>query len=287
MNRTGQIHRVVFVAESILKNKQRIADQIAQLRLEAVDVDNDFLNEDAMKERAMDLIEMIGATLKNDDPAGFNEIVSWGSEKGKEAVIKDVPITEALQNTQYYRKALWMFIAEIVEKERLSGEDIIKVANGLDHVLDQAVFGYSKSYVEYNLQTAKRYQDTLLELSVPVVPLFSGVAVLPMIGDIDTRRAKMIQEKALERCQALKLDRLIIDLSGVTIVDTMVAHHIFQLVTTLKLLGVKAVITGIRSAVAITAVNLGIDLYNLNIYTTLQQALEALGYGLVKKETIK
>ncbi|MCF6409348.1 STAS domain-containing protein [Pseudalkalibacillus salsuginis] len=287
MDRTGQIHRVVFVAESILENKQRIADQIAQLRSEAVDVDNDFLNEDAMKERALDLIEMIGATLKNDDPAGFNEIVSWGSEKGKEAVIKDVPITEALQNTQYYRKALWMFIAEIVEKERLSAEDIIKVANGLDHVLDQAVFGYSKSYVEYNLQIAQRYQDTLLELSVPVVPLFSGVAVLPMIGDIDTRRAKMIQEKALERCQDLKLDRLIIDLSGVTIVDTMVAHHIFQLVTILKLLGVKAVITGIRSAVAITAVNLGIDLYNLNIYSTLQQALEALGYGLVKKETIK
>ncbi|WP_408010534.1 STAS domain-containing protein [Pseudalkalibacillus sp. A8] len=287
MNHTEQTDRVFYVAEKIIENKQRIADKIALLRLEAVNVDNDFLTEEAMKERALKLIEMIGTNLKKDDHANFNEAIDWGIEKGKEAVVKDVPITEALQNTQYYRKALWIFIAEIVEQERLGGEDIIKIANGLDPVLDQAVFGYSKSYVEYNLQIAQRYQDTLLELSVPVVPLFTGLAVLPIIGDIDTNRAKMIQEKALERCQDMKLERLIIDLSGLTIVDTMVAHHIFQLVTTLKLLGVKAVITGIRSAVAITAVNLGIDLHNLNIYTTLQQALEALGYGLVKKETIK
>ncbi|WP_261132272.1 STAS domain-containing protein [Bacillus sp. Marseille-Q3570] len=287
MNQVEETDKVTFVAEKILENKQKIADDIVRLRLEAVQTDNEFFMRDALEERALSLVELIGTNLKGSDPADFNEAISWGSEKGKEAVVKEVPITEALQNTFYYRKAIWLYIAEIAKQERLSGETIIKVANNLDPVLDQAVFGYSKSYVEYNLEVANRYQNTLLELSVPVVPLFSGVAVLPLIGDIDTHRAKSIQEKALERCQELKLDRLVIDLSGVAVVDTMVAHHIFQLVTTLKLLGVKALITGIRSAVAITAVNLGIDLQELNIYTSLQQALDALGYGLVREETIK
>ncbi|WP_221563541.1 STAS domain-containing protein [Alkalihalobacillus sp. TS-13] len=287
MNQVEETHRVALVADKILENKQKIAEDIVRLRLETVQTDNDFLMKDALKERALSLVELIGTNLKKSDPVDFNEAISWGSEKGKEAVVKEVPITEALQNTYYYRKAIWMYIAEIAEQEKLSRETIIKVANSLDPVLDQAVFGYSKSYVEYNLEVANKYQNTLLELSVPIVPLFKGVAVLPLIGDIDTNRAKSIQEKALERCQELKLERLVIDLSGVAVVDTMVAHHIFQLVTTLKLLGVKTLITGIRSAVAITAVNLGIDLHELNIYTSLQQALDALGYGLVREETIK
>ncbi|MGM7700729.1 STAS domain-containing protein [Pseudalkalibacillus sp. Hm43] len=278
--------KVEKLSEQLIEHKLKIADDIVSLRMNNMDTENEFFSEESLKERAVEMITLIAEHLPNDREDEYEEIIRWGSEKGKKAVVLDAPISEALRNTPYYRQVLWAYIADFAQTEALTNDQIIQIANRLDPILDQAVYGYSKSYVEYNIEVALRYQDTLLELSVPVVPLFDGIAVLPIIGDIDTNRAKHIQERAIERCEELKLDRIIIDLSGVSVVDTMVAQHLFQLVKTLRLLGVKTAITGIRSAVAITAVNLGIELNDLNIYTTLQLALEALGYGKVKEETI-
>ncbi|MCF6136693.1 STAS domain-containing protein [Pseudalkalibacillus berkeleyi] len=274
------------LAELLLGNKEKIASEIVELRMKDITTDNDFFTEESLKERALDMITLIGDNLNCDVHSDIEEVVKWGSDKGKQAVVVEAPLSEALRNTPYYRKVLWTYIAELSKDEDFSKDEIIQIANRLDPILDQAVYGYSKSYVEYNIEIAMRYQDALLELSVPVVPLFEGIAVLPIIGDIDTNRAQHITDKTIERCEELKLERIIIDLSGVNIVDTMVAQHLFQLVKTLRLLGVKSAITGIRSAVAITAVNLGIELNDLNIFTTLQQALEALGYKRVNEETI-
>ncbi|WP_349410106.1 STAS domain-containing protein [Pseudalkalibacillus sp. SCS-8] len=277
---------ITRLAKSIIANKVEIAGQIVSMRSQDIDTENDFFTEESLLSRALDLIQLIGDYLDKDIEHDIGEIVSWGAEKGKQAVVVEAPISESLRTTPYYRKVLWSYVAEFAEEEDLSLDKIIVIANRLDVILDQAVYGYSKSFVEYNIEIAAKYHEAVLELSVPVVPLFDGVAVLPIIGEVDTNRAKLIQDRAIERCEELKLDRIIIDLSGVAVVDTMVANHLFQLVKTLRLLGVKSLFTGIRSAVAITAVNLGIELKDMNIYTTLQQALDALGYGKVREETI-
>jgi rsbT co-antagonist protein RsbR len=285
-NYTKKKGQVEKIANILLDRRLRIADDIVALRMKDIVTDNEFFTEESLKERALEIVSLIGDNLTRDRDEENEDVIKWGVEKGKEAVVVDVPISEALRNTPYYRKVIWSHVAEISKNDTFSNDDLIDFANRLDPILDQAVYGYSKSYVEYNIEIATRYQDTLLELSVPVVPLFEGIAVLPIVGDVDTNRAKHITDKAIERCEELKLDRIIIDLSGVTVVDTMVAQHLFQLVKTLRLLGVKSAITGIRSAVAITAVNLGIELNDLNIYTTLQLALEGLGYGKVQEENI-
>ncbi|MED4213667.1 STAS domain-containing protein, partial [Priestia megaterium] len=82
--------------------------------------------------------------------------------------------------------------------------------------------------------------------------------------------------EALKSANRLQLQRLIVDLSGVYIIDTMVADQIFKVVDSLKLLGVETILTGIRPEVAQTIVSIGIDFSSLAIKSSLQKAIEDL-----------
>ncbi|MDF4189845.1 RsbT co-antagonist RsbRB, partial [Ligilactobacillus salivarius] len=74
-------------------------------------------------------------------------------------------------------------------------------------------------------------------------------------------------------CAKRRVEHLLIDLSGVVVVDTMVAHQIFKLIEALNLIGVRSTLSGIRPEIAQTAVQLGIDFSNITIKTNLAQAL--------------
>ncbi|KUP09892.1 modulator protein RsbR [Bacillus coahuilensis m2-6] len=101
--------------------------------------------------------------------------------------------------------------------------------------------------------------NLIYELTAPVITITDQLGLLPIIGEIDTNRTKHILESTLKQVADLHLSTLIIDLSGVIMIDTMVAQRLFQMVEALKLLGTKTVISGIRPEVALTSVQLGID----------------------------
>jgi rsbT co-antagonist protein RsbR len=81
-------------------------------------------------------------------------------------------------------------------------------------------------------------------------------------------------EEIPKKCAKEDVEHLFIDLSGVAIIDTMVAHQIFSLTTALKLLGVRSTISGISPEVAQTSIQLGLDFTGINTYGTLKQALK-------------
>ncbi|MGD6847918.1 STAS domain-containing protein [Rossellomorea aquimaris] len=99
------------------------------------------------------------------------------------------------------------------------------------------------------------------------------IAILPLIGDINSARAKDLMERSLSQGSALGLSYLIIDLSGVTVVDTMVADQLFKVVAALKLAGIQVVLTGIRPEIAQTMVNLGIVIKHIPTFASLHTAL--------------
>ncbi|MCA0989810.1 STAS domain-containing protein [Pseudalkalibacillus hwajinpoensis] len=129
---------------------------------------------------------------------------------------------------------------------------------------------------QLNEEQLAAQQTKITELSVPIIPISEDIGVLPLIGTIDTYRASLIQRKGIERSSELQLSYLVIDLSGVPIMDTMVANEIFQLIKMLDLSGVESILTGIRPEIAQTAVQLGIDFTNVNTYAHLHQALRAI-----------
>ncbi|MBS2970223.1 STAS domain-containing protein [Metabacillus sp. KIGAM252] len=145
--------------------------------------------------------------------------------------------------------------------------------NKVLEVFDIAILKFVEEAENNSKQQLKAQQEMIYELSSPVISLANKDALLPLVGDIDTARAKIILENTLEQCSQKGIEHLFIDLSGVVIIDTMVAQQIFQLIDTLNLIGVKTTISGIRPEIAMTAMQLGLSFEKTNIRSTLSQAI--------------
>ncbi|MGM0751543.1 MAG: STAS domain-containing protein [Bacillota bacterium] len=133
---------------------------------------------------------------------------------------------------------------------------------------------FAEENYEYAQRRLKAQQEMIRELSSPVILIDKKTGVLPLVGDIDTGRARYILENTLAECVDKNVEHLFIDLSGVIMVDTMVAHQLFQIMESLNLIGVKSSISGIRPEIAQTAVQLGISFENISVTSTLERALK-------------
>jgi rsbT co-antagonist protein RsbR len=117
-------------------------------------------------------------------------------------------------------------------------------------------------------------QATLLEeLSTPAIPITDRILVLPLIGSIDSRRAQQILETVLERLAESGAEIVLLDITGVPLIDTQVAHALIQTSQAVQLLGARLILTGIRPEVAQALVGLGVQLGGMITYSTLQRAL--------------
>ncbi|MCM3006670.1 STAS domain-containing protein [Priestia koreensis] len=114
----------------------------------------------------------------------------------------------------------------------------------------------------------------LQELSAPLIPVFDKITVMPLIGTIDTERAKQIMENLLQGVVKHRSEVVLIDITGVPVVDTMVAHHIIQASEAVRLVGTKCLLVGIRPEIAQTIVNLGISLNQLVTKNSLKKGIE-------------
>lgn len=115
--------------------------------------------------------------------------------------------------------------------------------------------------------------QAMLAVSAPVITVWDGVLVLPLIGTLDSKRAQDICEKSLTRLSEERAHALIIDITGVPVVDTMVANSLISLSASVRLMGGHCIITGISPTVAQTIVELGIDLSAVDTRGTLSEGL--------------
>nr|6QCM_AD Chain AD, RsbR protein,RsbR protein [Listeria monocytogenes EGD-e] len=101
-------------------------------------------------------------------------------------------------------------------------------------------------------KTVSIQKSALQELSAPLLPIFEKISVMPLIGTIDTERAKLIIENLLIGVVKNRSEVVLIDITGVPVVDTMVAHHIIQASEAVRLVGCQAMLVGIRPEQIIT-----------------------------------
>jgi ABC-type sugar transport system substrate-binding protein/anti-anti-sigma regulatory factor len=113
------------------------------------------------------------------------------------------------------------------------------------------------------------------ELSTPVIPLIERIIVMPLIGTIDTLRAGDIMRALLQGIRENRAQVVILDITGVPLVDTAVANHLVKTVQAARLKGARTIITGISDAVAETLVDLGVDWSEFETLADLQTGLIA------------
>jgi rsbT co-antagonist protein RsbR len=273
-------NEITILGMELVDKAYNLAEKIFDIRSQqsAEYKRNNYNNKDDILKASSGFIEMIGKSIVKTTGEGEQALENWGEQMGQVSVNHGLPLDKAMESLPFYRKVISDLLNEVAERESFSVKQVLHIGSKLDPLLDFAIHGFSRSYVNHFQRMSQQFNLSLQELSVPVVPLFSGVAVLPLVGEIDTTRASILMESALQRSVELRLNTLIIDLSGIGIVDTMVAHHIFKLVDTLGLLGVKPILSGINPEVAQTAVTLNIKLERVTIMGNLQQAVESLGY---------
>jgi rsbT co-antagonist protein RsbR len=126
------------------------------------------------------------------------------------------------------------------------------------------------------LQRAVEQQRlTISALSTPIIDVWDGVVTLPLVGVIDTQRAVDMTERLLARIVESGARAVIIDLTGVEVVDTATADHLVRLTRAAGLLGARCLVTGIGPSIARTLVGMGVDLGGVRTMRTLKEALRA------------
>jgi rsbT co-antagonist protein RsbR len=148
-----------------------------------------------------------------------------------------------------------------------------------------------ETYLDTREHVIKQQQEAIKELSTPVLPLRSGLLLLPVIGVIDSARARQLTEQLLDGIRAHRAKAVVIDLTGVPAVDSAVANHLLQTVRAAKLLGANAVVTGISTENAQTLTRIGVDLTGLITTSDLQSGIDEAEWILQvargQRETVK
>ena len=120
----------------------------------------------------------------------------------------------------------------------------------------------------------RQQQDAIRELSTPVLQIRDRLLLLPIIGVIDTHRARLITESLLTTIRQTRAKAVVMDITGVATIDSKVANHLLQTVSAARLMGASVVVTGLSADVAQSLVALGIDLGKLRTVGDLQGGLE-------------
>jgi rsbT co-antagonist protein RsbR len=122
----------------------------------------------------------------------------------------------------------------------------------------------------------QRSAETIRELSVPVVPIGDGVLLLPLVGSIDSQRAALLLNQLLEALYRERAHAVLLDVTGVPVVDTQVARVLVQAAQAVRLLGAEPVLVGLRAEVAQTIIGLGLDLGEI---TALRDVRDGLAHA--------
>ena len=237
--------------------------------------------EDKLKKESGSFILCITEALIQSDKRISQKLLDWSEAIAKERVNDGTSIDKVLDQFQRFRSLYFHSMKTwLMDHGDLHLDEQYELIGAYHSIFDEVIKTFVLSYKTHYENRLKDQMGLINELSSPIIPLSETIAILPIVGDIDTTRAKYIMEHALEECVQKEIHHLVVDLSAVPVIDTMVAQKIFELMNTLTLIGVHPVITGIRPAIAQTAVQLGIPLGTLNIHSTLIQALKGLGYSI-------
>lgn len=270
-----------LLGERVLADKELIAQLIHE---EAV---KDFPKEELQANEAFigivtqvrtDFVRLIGESIQNscDVQKVYEKIGDWGETTGKFFLNNDRPLDDALAETSLYRKHIGTVIKTEAIQQGMELQSLFDAMEFFHSILDHAAHSYTQAYTESYRQKLKLARKEFLELSSPVVPVSDQIAVLPLVGSIEIDRAQYILEKTLLSANQLKITILIVDLSGVVRVDAMVAEQIIKIVQSLKLVGVRSILTGIRPEIARTLTEIGVDLEGLEIGGSLKRVLDRM-----------
>jgi len=170
---------------------------------------------------------------------------------------------------------IFSFKEPLFQRLRQESRDVETLASDIwaaSILLDKLGLFTTEVYSKIREDVIVRQQQELLELSTPVVQLWQGILALPVIGTLDSARTQVVMQNLLQKIVETGSAIAIIDITGVPVVDTLVAQHLLKTVSAARLMGADCIISGIRPQIAQTIVHLGVELGDIVTKATLADA---------------
>jgi rsbT co-antagonist protein RsbR len=171
----------------------------------------------------------------------------------------------------------------LFEKYQRDFDFLNRVLDAYEPAANRIANTVAVSFVEERERIIRQQQDSIRELSTPVLPVREQLLILPIIGILDTERARQLTEQLLTGIRTHRARVVVIDVTGAPEVDEAVANHLVQTVDASRLMGASVIITGLSPKIAQTLVTIGVDLSKMHTIGDLQGGIEEaerlLGYN--------
>ncbi|MGE7904590.1 STAS domain-containing protein [Peribacillus sp. NPDC094092] len=206
------------------------------------------------------------------------DMITFAEQEGATWATHSLTLSFKLEWIQALRRTLWTFLYKFEQEKKAFIEDS-KVFFDLEKIVNEKVDVFLKSffvsYSDYKDKLILAQQNLVENLSVPIIPITSTTCVLPLIGTIDYSRIQIIEEKVLMEIGKLRIQTLILDLSGIIEMEVEMINDLMKILDGTAMMGCKAVVTGLRPEVVTKMIRSGIQLDNkAETMGTLQQALK-------------
>jgi rsbT co-antagonist protein RsbR len=164
--------------------------------------------------------------------------------------------------------------ANVVADSNVSAEELAGFVNSLSKLMHLDTAIVIDEFTQVTSEIISQQGKALMEMSTPVTAIWQGILMLPIVGFIDSKRSMDIMNAMLAKISDTHAEVIIIDISGVDVVDTAVANHLIKITKASRLMGCESTISGVSPAIAQTIVELGIEVGTIHTAVTLRDALE-------------
>jgi rsbT co-antagonist protein RsbR len=169
-----------------------------------------------------------------------------------------------------------------LEKQR---EQTLRAMDGMNVFLSLVISELGQAYVEAKEKLIGQQQAAIHELSTPILQLHDGLLMLPVVGLMNTARARHLTETLLVAIRNRRARVVVMDITGVPVVDSKVANHLVQACEAARLMGAQVILTGISPEIAQALVTIGAELRGARTLADLQSGIEEanrlMGYQMV------
>jgi rsbT co-antagonist protein RsbR len=162
----------------------------------------------------------------------------------------------------------------IVADLRADTTRLLSALGGMNELLYLSIEVIGEAYLTAKEGVIRAQEEAIRELSTPVLRVRERVLIVPVVGIVDTQRARQITENMLRAVKDHRARVVVMDITGVPVVDSKVAGHLLQSVEAARLMGTEVLITGLSPEIAQTLVTLGAVLTDVKTYGDLQDGME-------------
>jgi rsbT co-antagonist protein RsbR len=226
------------------------------------------MSEDEILSEATEVLDNYVDALES---GSIENLQAYARELSERIIPRGVETDEVLGIVLLLRDAL---ARALFARYQEDADHLNRILDAYEPAANRIAVTVGVSFVEERERVIHEQQESIRELSTPVLQVRERLLILPIIGVLDSARARQLNEQLLAAIRDRRAAVVVIDITGVATIDRTVANHLVQTVEASRLMGARTILTGLSPEIAETLVDLGVDLSMMRTVGDLQGGLE-------------